>query len=151
MKRLLVFLLAALTLTACSDQLDIAEQKMQEIAGDYLVTSISDRRYIYLPEIPAAERETFQHARQAKSGSDDRWYFEYTLPVPVSGNQFTYQRLSQEIIWEPAFGQYFIGSLTDKDLAAIGYEPGDVSLEMKTGKITFWYLEQNLAVIWTRQ
>lgn len=70
MRRLLVFLLAALALTACSDQLDIAEQKMQEIAGEYLVTSISDRHYIYLPEIPAAERESFQHARLAKSASE---------------------------------------------------------------------------------
>ena len=44
-----ILLLLALIPAACSDQMDLAEQKMQEIAGDYLLTGLSDRKTSYLP------------------------------------------------------------------------------------------------------
>ncbi len=151
MKRLFVFLLAVLVLAACSDRLDVAEQKMQEIAGDYLLTSLSDRHDSYLKQLPDTERESIQHARLAKSASDGLWYFEYTLPVQVSGAQFRYHKVSQEILWEPAFGQYLVETLSEGDLEAIGFKPNNVSLELSGDKITFWYLELNLACVWRKQ
>ena len=151
MKKFLTIVLSLVSLLACSDKMDLAEQKMQEIAGDYLMTSLSDRTESYLAQLPAAEREAIQHARLAKSPADDTWYFEYTLPVHVSGLRFNYFKISQEIRWEPAFGSYFTGLLIEKELGPTGHTAEDVSLELKADKITFWFLEENLACVWKKQ
>ncbi len=145
-----VLLLLALIPAACSDQMDLAEQKMQEIAGDYLLTGLSDRKTSYLPLLPDSERESIQHARIAKS-QDNRWYFEYILPVPVSGSQFSYHKTSQDILWEPAFGRYFIGRMSESDLESIGFKPNKVRLELSEDKITFRYLDLDLACVWKKQ
>lgn len=108
-KYLLSVLLALVTICAC-DTLDNMDARMEEIAGEYVMTAAYD----YNPAIIAA----FPPA--AISRVDGRWMFECTMPqsyAPVS----KYENIITESVrtgieWNEAAGQYlFVKSSSSDD------------------------------------
>ena len=126
---------------------------VRDIEGEYLLTGLSDRKYSYLPMLPEAEVEAIQSARIVHGRQNNSWVFEYTLPVQLTNGQpqFSYIKISQDIIWEPSLGRYYLRKLTDQELAATKWTPDDVAVEMEDGVIIFRYIRPNLACIWKKK
>lgn len=134
MKHLLyaiVLLPTLLSLGACQTK-QALDTKMEEIAGDYRLQSISDSRRSYLPEMTAAEQEAVSAARITRAGKDGTWVFEYTYPIPhPTQGGFQYHRMVQELTWDQSFGCYFFTRLTEEDLRSTGFAPEDITVEMR--------------------
>ena len=154
MKHLLhaiVLLTALLGLGACQTK-QALDTKMEEIAGDYRLQSVSDPRRSYLPEMPAAEREAVSAARITRAGKDGTWVFEYTYPIPhPAQGGFQYHRMVQELTWDQSFGCYFFTRLTEEDLQSTGFAPEDISVEIREhGTIVIHNNQTYITCEWTR-
>lgn len=154
MKHLLsaaVLLLSLLSLGACQSKRAL-DTRMEEIAGDYRLQSISDPRRSYLPEMPAAEREAVSAARITRAGKDGTWVFEYTYPIPLSAQGgFQYHRMVQELTWDQSFGWYFFTRLTEEDLRSTGFAPEDITVEMRGhGTVVIRNNLTHITCEWTR-
>lgn len=154
MKHLLsaaVLLLSLLSLGACQSKRAL-DTRMAEIAGDYRLQSISDSHGQYYSRLSNDEREAATPARVLKNGTSGTWIFEYTLPILGSDkNSFQFHRLVQEVTWDQSFGAYFFSVLSEEDLRPTGFEPEDITLEVRgNGVIVFHNFRNGFVSEWVR-
>lgn len=149
MRKLLFFFLLLLALPACQKM----DPPIGDITGEYKLTGLADSKASYLAQIPEAERAAIQTARISPGRQEGSWIFEYKLPAQTRAGacEFTYIQISQEIIWEPAYGRFYFAALSEKELQPSGFTPDQVELKVEDGKITFRYLRINLLCTWTKQ
>lgn len=147
MRKLLFIFLLLLALPACQTM----DPPIGDITGEYKLTGLSDRKTSYFQQLPEEERQAIQSARVTRGRQAGSWFFEYTLPFQTSTTKFSYIQISQEIIWEPAYGRFYFAELSETELQPTRFTPNQVELQVEDGKITFRYLPTNLLCTWTKQ
>ena len=140
---------ALLALGACQTK-QALDTRMEEIAGEYRLQSISDNLGHYLSRMDDAERAAVSSARVVKV-HPGAWIFEYTLPIRSGMDTFRYHHLVQEITWDQSFGCYFFSRLSEEDLDPTGFEPDHITVEVLShGTIVFHNLRNGTVCEWVK-
>ena len=145
-----IFLLLT-TLSACENKQEL-DTRMDEISGNYQLSSFLIGGTNQLRSLPLLERDAASSARVYANGKD--WIFEYTLPIPnsVSGGNapFSYHRIRQRILWDRQFGEYFFYRLEKEDLSGTGLEPSTVRMSVQNNYIIFSSEPDHLSWEWVK-
>jgi hypothetical protein len=146
--RLLPLLILFFALTSCQK---VSDARMEDIAGEYRLTSVSDPRSSFLEGLPEAERNAIIPARISRAEDAGCWVFEYSLPTDAGQGHFSCRRILQEVIWEPSFGRYLFRRLTAEDLQGTELDPAVIRVEFKSGSIVATNTSTLLVCTWSRK
>lgn len=106
-KSFTIFLVLIMTLlpglVACS-RIDICEEKMHAIEGEYSFLHHTD---------PILQDGGPFTARVLKAG--DQWVFSFTLPISPKTGDLYYHQFEQSVTWSPELNDYLFGNLSESD------------------------------------
>lgn len=117
---ILGLLLLGLLAAGCESK-QVLEDKMKEIAGEYVMDSLEGS----YPVCPPYLYEKLKIARIHRAGND--WNLDYAIPAPTAGGTYTScVNVTQKVYWNQIMGQYMVYSKDWSELESTGLSLSDM-------------------------
>lgn len=132
--RLLFGILLLAALTGCENRL-VLEDRMKDVVGEYRLEVFGGDPITLRPILNQYEQEIAAISIARIFPFEDKWYFDYTLPI-ISNGTIHFHHIQQQIYWDRQLGAYYFSRLKAADLPD-GWDPDEVSVLMDRSAISF--------------